>query len=317
MSGAYEPDEPAGRLRALAWTWLEEVRADALTRLAGLPALAEAVGEPTEERLTELAVDYQRLFGFGVPPYESVFLDPSAMLMAPATARVQAFYRRVGWTPPDGVRVGAADHVGLELWLLADLLAAGRHGEAGDLVREHLAFWLPPLVLAVKRLAPDPVYATLADETLGAVLVLLEGVKAPVRLPLLPPPPRYEARGLPEPANGASHEGGLHEFVRTLLTPREAGLFITREDLGRLSRHVELPPVLADRRAMLMTLLRLAGQYDEVAHVLQGLGRLLDEAAQAYQAVGEQFPAWRPYAACWLERLERTAAKVAALGDSA
>ncbi|MDQ7030471.1 MAG: molecular chaperone TorD family protein [Ardenticatenia bacterium] len=267
---------------------------------------------PPREALTELAVDYQRLFGFGVPPYESVFLDPSAMLMAPATARVQAFYRRVGWRPPAGARVGAADHVGVELLLLADLMAAGRQADAERLVQEHLAFWIPPLVAAVSGLNPAPFYATLADRTLEAVLSLLPGASSPVRFPALPPPPRYEARGLPEPRSGPRQDDGLHEFVRALLTPREAGLYITRDDLGRLSRHVELPPVVADRRAMLMTMLRLAGQYDELPQVIEGLSRLLNHAANTYQAVAEAFPGMAPLRGL----LAGTAASHGSQGDS-
>ena len=53
-------------------------------------------------------------------PYESVFVDPSAMLDAPATARVVTLYKRAGWAPPPGARVAAMDHIGLELRALAD-----------------------------------------------------------------------------------------------------------------------------------------------------------------------------------------------------
>ncbi len=311
MTGA-EARALAAQVRALAHAWLEEVRADGLEVLAASPPLEhalQAAGVPAEGTLTELAVEYQRLFGFGVPPYESVFLDPSAMLMAPATARVQALYRRVGWTPPPA-RVGAADHVGLELWLLADLLATGRRNEAERLVRDHLAFWLPVLVLTVQRLAPAPFYAVLAEQTVALVLPLLGEVPPSVHLPLLPPPPRYEARGLPEPpeANGHREDGdSLNELVRRLLTPREAGFYLTREDIGRLSQGAALPPAIADRRAMLRQLFHLAGQYDEVEGVLAALRALVGDVARAYEGLAQAFPGWRPYAACWLERLEATA----------
>ena len=291
----------------LASVWLVEIRPDDLPTLAVLPPLVEALGEPTSDRLTDLAVEYQRLFGFDVPPYESVFLDPSGLLMAPATARVEATYARLGWQPPRA-RVGAADHVGLELALVADLLGAGRVEAAVQVVHEHLAFWAPLLVLTIRRLAPDRFYATLAEETLGALFELLDAYTLPqtVALPLLPPPPRYEANGLPEPDVDEVAGPGLRELVRRLLTPRRAGLFITRDDIRRLARQLELPLGMGTRQMMLATLFRLAGQYDEVEALVAGLRALLDESAQSYVELSSRMPAWRLYADCWLQRVEET-----------
>ncbi|RME10021.1 MAG: hypothetical protein D6802_10470 [Ardenticatenia bacterium] len=292
----------------LARAWLAEIRPEDLPTLAALPSLMEALGEPTSDRLTDLAVEYQRLFGFDVPPYESVFLDPSGLLMAPATARVEAAYARLGWQPLRA-RVGAADHVGLELALVADLLGAGRVEAAAQVVHEHLAFWVPLLVLTIRRLEPDPFYATLAEETLGALFELLDAYTPPqtVALPLLPPQPRYEANGLPEPDVDEAAGPGLRELVRQLLTPRRAGLFITRDDIRRLARQLELPVGMGTRQTMLVTLFRLAGQYDEVEALLAGLHALLDESAQSYVELSSRMPAWRPYADCWLQRVEETA----------
>ena len=106
----------------LGYFWLEEVRSDDAATIAGLPELAHALGSTDAVALTDLAVEYQRLFGSNLPPYESVFVDPTAMLMAPATSRVRALYQQAGWTPPADVRAGALDHLGLELLALADWL---------------------------------------------------------------------------------------------------------------------------------------------------------------------------------------------------
>ena len=76
-----EPLAPA--LRILSHFWLEELRIDDLSLLQSLPELAETLPQTGTAELTDLSVEYQRLFGFNLPPYESVFIDPSAMLMAP------------------------------------------------------------------------------------------------------------------------------------------------------------------------------------------------------------------------------------------
>ncbi|HBY93970.1 MAG TPA: hypothetical protein DEP84_08405, partial [Chloroflexi bacterium] len=149
-------DPVADAFRILGHFWLEEVRPDDIATIAALPELGDALPETGAAALDDLAVEYQRLFGFNLPPYESVFIDPSAMLFAPVTARVQALYRRGNWSPPADVRVGAPDHLGLELLALADGLADGRHEFARRLHAEHLALWVPPLIQALRRLAPQP-----------------------------------------------------------------------------------------------------------------------------------------------------------------
>ncbi len=307
MMRTNETTTRAALFRALARAWLAELRPDDLETLSRLPDVYAAIGDPTPDRLTDLAVEYQRLFGFDVPPYESVFLDPSGLLMAPATARVQAAYRRLGWTPPPA-RVGASDHIGLELALVGDLLAAGRVAEARQFVHEHLAFWAPLLIFTLRRLSPDPFYARLADETLQHLLTLLDDSHSrPVRLPSLPPPPQYTANGLPEPPDPHEEETpDLRTLVRHLTTARQAGIYLTRDDLGRLAKQVAFPPVIGNRQAMLTTLFRLAGQYDEVPRLLAALQAFLEHAANEYMHLVESAPAWRAYAECWLARIEET-----------
>lgn len=301
---------PMNRYHTLARAWLEEVTEEDLIAYEGLPGLSCALPAHGEDPLTDLAVDFQRLFGFNVPPYESVFLDPSAMLMAPATARVEAFYRQAGWHPPGDARVGAADHLGLELWLLGDLMGSGRLDMAQALVQGHLAYWLPVLARTLARLDAHAFYAALADETVDAVLALLRPPPGDVAFPELPPAPRYLGHGMPEPAEEDDTGPGLKKLVRHLLTPRLAGLYLTRDDLGRLSKRLQLPPVMSSRQRMLTQLFRLAGEYDEVEGLLAGLGAILAAEDAAYAQLAERYPAWAPYARLWQARLEATRALV-------
>ncbi|MBK8541517.1 MAG: molecular chaperone TorD family protein [Ardenticatenia bacterium] len=181
----------ARALQLLGRLWVEELRLEDLPLLAALPELADSLDRAGSADLTELAAEHQRLFGFNLPPYESVFLDPSGMLDAPATARLRALYRDAGWAPPAGLRAAADDHLGLQLLALADMAAGGQEALAERLLTEHLALWAPLCVAALRRLQPHPFYQTLGALSLGLLLNALPDTIVDPQLPDLPPPPRY------------------------------------------------------------------------------------------------------------------------------
>src|SRR5205823_131455 len=142
---------------------------------AGAPA-HELEGARTElgpvaaETLAHLRAEWTRIFVLNVPPYESLFVDDPPMLNAEATQRVADAYRRLGRTPAAGARVGAADHLGLELELLGQLaaeealalregdaaLAGRRHVDQASFLHVHPLRWAPVACLAVERCAGDP-----------------------------------------------------------------------------------------------------------------------------------------------------------------
>jgi putative dimethyl sulfoxide reductase chaperone len=302
-------------LRILSHFWLEEIRPTDLATIAALPGLAGTLPQTGEAALTDLAVEYQRLFGFNLPPYESIFIDPSAMLQAPATARVQALYREAGWTPPAQVRVGAPDHVGLELLALADLEAKAKaeakeelEGLAYRLQTQHLVLWVPAFVLALRRLEPHSFYTALSNLTLDLLLTTLPPTsQLPIDpFPSLPPPPVYDHEGRLIPLAERQPETGLRAIIKHLLIPCEAGLFLTREEIGRMSRQLDLPTVMGERAYMLETLFRLAGQYDLVPALLDQLRQLLAQTDAAYQGWAAEYPAWTPYANAWRRRIATT-----------
>jgi TorA maturation chaperone TorD len=324
-----QPEQPPP-LRLLARIWLEELQQPEPPEVAALPELAAALPGRDAAALTELAVAFQDLFGFQLPPYESVFVDPSAMLLAPATARVQALYRDGSWTPP-AARVAAPDHLGLELLALSDWLAAGRRDAARRLQREHLALWAPVFLLTLRRLEPPTFYDRLAELTLAAVLETLPVDAQPPGgdpFPDLPPPPIYRASEPPEPG-GAAGPGptpevsprppgdGLAEVVARLLSPRRAGLYLTRIDVSHLAAELDLPGGFGERRSLLATLFRSAGQYDLVAPLLAALDGRLAAAEADYAATAAAFPGWKPYALAWGSRLADTRQWLAELAAEA
>lgn len=302
-------------LKILSHFWLEEVQESDDEIIVALPELAQAFS-PGPNR-DDLAVEYQRLFGFNLPPYESVFVDPSAMLMAPATGRVQTLYQQVGWTPPAGIRAGAPDHLGLQLLALADWMEQRQTWATNRLLTRHLALWVPAFIFALQRLAPPPFYATLAELTLELILSTLPAQAVPGGdpFPNLPPPPIFRASGPdefapPSPPNSApaepelsSQELRLRDVVKKLLPPCEVGLHITRQDIVRISQTLDLPVTMGDRFKMLESLFRQAGEFDLVPDMLAQLNQLFQRADQAYQSWANDFPAWGNYAEAWQLRL--------------
>lgn len=316
--------------RLLGRFWLEEARTDDLTLIAALPELAEALPTPATDTLTDLAVEYQRLFGFNLPPYESVFVDPSGMLMAPATSRVQVLYHQADWTPPTSVRTGAPDHLGLELTALADWIEKGRDHLAHQLHTRHLALWVPAFTQALQRLVPHPFYATLGKLTLDLLLATLPPDPVPFDVdpfPDLPPPLTYQDHGMSPPPSSVQVTGvdspppdeaqetliSLRDILRHLLTPRDAGLYLTRDDLARIGHALDLPGVMGDRFRMLETLFQLVGQYDLSPALFEQLARLVEEAQVTYSAWVYEYPDWAAYGRAWDGRLVSTQATLSSL----
>jgi TorA maturation chaperone TorD len=301
----------ANAWRVLAHFWLAEVQPADLELIILLPELVQTLPQPDQATLTDLAVEYQRLFGFSLPAYESIFVDPTVMLLAPATARVQTLYHQAGWQPPANVRIGAPDHLGVELLALADGLKQPNPAWADQLHHTHLALWVPACILTLTRLQPQPFYTALGDLTLELLLATLKPEELDHRsadpFPTLPPAPRYNQYGQLIPLVALQEEpNSLAYLVKRLLTPCQAGLFLTREDIARIGQALNLPPVLGERSHMLETLFHLAGQYEVIAQLLDQLQCILSDTATTYQDWANRYPAWQTYARAWLQRLDAT-----------
>ena len=305
----------ASAYRMLASLWLKEVTPAELPvlRASGLLPLGQ---DGSEIDLIELAAEYQRLFGFNLPPYESLFIDPSGMLDAPATARLQAAYRLAGWSPPPGARAAAGDHLGLVMLAYSSLDPGSP--AAQRLLHEHLALWGPVACLSLQRIAPHPLYRQVAELTLELLLESLAAWPPPAGqdpFPTLPPPPVYRG-SLPEdpfapPEDELSGETplpgpGLGALVQRLLTARAAGMYLTRHDLGQIGLALQLPGVVGERRHLLRTLFLLAGQYELAPALVAELQRWLTAARQSYAALAAACPAWQVYAEAWSQPVDET-----------
>lgn len=158
---------------------------------AGYRTMATYLSGADSRTLTELAVDYVRVFiGHGLDaysaayPYESVYTSPKRLMMQEARDEVMAVYAAEGlarlsdWNEPE-------DHLALELEfmaVMADRTAraarSGNEGEAERLLRvqrsfleDHLASWVPLLTADMKGHAKCGLYRGTAELTEGMLEV--------------------------------------------------------------------------------------------------------------------------------------------------
>jgi TorA maturation chaperone TorD len=163
--------------RLLARLTLAEVDDGLARALSDVPVFGEALtASGGLDALQALRVEYTRTFLMNVHPYESVYLDESAMLNTARSSSVLQHYRRHGLDPSDAA-AGSPDHLGLELEFMASLIdqeAAAR--AAGDIdaadalkdeqvhfLQEHLLQWGPILGRLLAETAQSPFYQALGE----------------------------------------------------------------------------------------------------------------------------------------------------------
>lgn len=307
--------------------------------------------------LDELAVEYQRLFGMNVYPYEALFVDAELLLNSAATDRVAELFEEAGFVAT-GARVGAPDHLGLELRLMRDLIARERRAAAqGDnlaiaaaralqhrCIADHLAVWAPLCCASVIGVTREPLYALLARFTVDLLLGDLEEFGesgAPLTVPAYRPvaipsgavPAESETEAgeldpespIPLRPYGGSRGGwddegeepGINAVVRRLLTPVESGLFLARAELNRVARGLELPAPVGDRFQMLRGLFTAAGQFDQVVPLVDALSGSVETTRGQVAGWNRQYPAWRKYSDAWQQRLDATSRQLSELRSQA
>jgi len=121
----------------------------------------------------------------------------------------------------------------------------------------------------------------------------------------LKPDPRIDFQ-LPAPPGLLEDEGtGLKEIVDYLLRPAYGGIYLSRDDIGRLARQRSLPRGFGDRRQMLLNLLRSAANYGGLVAILGELHSLASSWAAAYAEMAHE-PILAPFANPWHSRASKT-----------
>lgn len=335
--------------------FLEELDAATARELRELPWF-EALIPPEAELsawLDDLAVEYQRLFGMNVYPYEALFVDTELLLNTAATERVVQLFEEAGFVAT-AARVGAPDHLGLELRLMRDLIAGERRAAArGDnlgmvsaralqrrCVAGHLAVWAPLCCASIVNVAREPLYTLLARLTVDLVLGDLEEFGpsgATLTVPVcqqvaitadampaegetegdeFDPESPIPLRPYSRSQRGWDDEGegpGINSVVRRLLTPAEAGLFLARAQLNDIARALDLPAPVGDRFQMLRGLFTAAGQFDQVVPLLGALEERVAAVRELVDDLSDRYPSWAAYASAWVHRLDASAHLIAQL----
>jgi TorA maturation chaperone TorD len=299
---------------------------DTLSIAQAIPELAPALSQPFDS--DEAAADHYHLFGFNVFPYQSIFLGVDGSLGGDSTEAVARCYQEAGFV---GVVAGAlesesADHIGHELGLLAFLSAAEADAWAAEnpavaeqmasrqctFLYQHLLRWLPSLVLAVRQQA-HPFYAALADLTVDLVHSHCSDYKATHHAGS-----RDEGAGqvLAPPDLLGDENSSLQDIAQYLLTPPYSGIYLSRDDIGRLARRQDLPRGFGSRKQMLVNTLRSAATYDGLGLLLGTLHELAEGWGRSYDemAIGPQS---NPFADAWRARAGRTAMILAEMAAQA
>jgi TorA maturation chaperone TorD len=188
---------------------------------------------------------YAELFSFQLYPYASVYLGPEGMMGGEARDRIAGFWRAIGEVPP-----AEPDHLAVLLALyarIAELAEDAPESKARAawaqarraLLWEHLSSWLPVYLLRVEELAVDP-YRSWASTLRDCLRGEWERFPAPAALPLhLREAPAFA----PEP--------GAAPLTDALLAPARSGMIVTRSDLARAARALDLGLRAGERRYVL------------------------------------------------------------------
>ena len=186
LARLYRSEVDAGLLATLqTLTFPEKVENDLLS--SGYRRFAEYLAEPGADPLTDLAVDYARVFlaagvakGVMAIPCESVYTSREHLLMQDAWEAVRKIYAEhgIGKTVDDGLY---EDHIALELDFMAHLTAlAETAAKANDIrqlaellaqarqfLKNHLLNWIAPFAADVRKTATSSFYLALVDMTEG------------------------------------------------------------------------------------------------------------------------------------------------------
>jgi len=151
----------------------------------GYRMLTSWLRNPGSDPLTDLAVDYARVFlGAGVfegvvaSPYESVYTSRERLIMQEARDQVFASYRAKGLYSAEPMEF-PEDHIALELEFLAHLcretlnagddraLVSALLREQKEFIERHPGKWIPAFCADIEKCASTDFYRAVGKITLG------------------------------------------------------------------------------------------------------------------------------------------------------
>jgi TorA maturation chaperone TorD len=278
----------------LSRLWLKEADAAILAELDALPGLVKP-----EASLQELAIAFADSFLINGYPYASVFLDLNGEMNGQRSQELLALYRRFGYQPEALTQVGAPDHIGLVLGLLAHI-PQPLHA---NVLSQYVLDWAPVLCLSIER-QPEvhPFYRALAVYTRQELFRAMERVDLNAE-PLSVSEPSAEAFRIELPLYDPGEELSLSEFIHYLLCPARSGVFFSRAHLGQWARKIGIPLAFGERYRLGISLFEAAGMADRMPEFLEWLLKEFDAWDAAYVTWVEEISVWALYAGEWRERI--------------
>lgn len=251
--------------RARTCGWISEVVLDGWTpRALEVAAGLEWLDLPHDAE--RRAARHHRVFGQGIPPYESVFLDPQGQLGGSCSEAVRQAYRRFGF---QSTRTDVEpDHLGVQCAALcflygaeADALRDGVDAAAivelrASFVDAHLGRWVGALAVAVA--------AHEVHELTGLVELLVELLGGTRVL-----------EGTPETLLEAENTG-LKQVCRYLTRPARCGAWLSVRDIQIVARRAELACGFGPRVKMLESLWFSAVDHQRLPRLVESLQMQLE-----------------------------------------
>lgn len=263
--------------------------------------------------LEATAEAHTRLFLIELPPLESAFCAPDGLLGGEVTDAVRRARAHAGLGDPLDEE---PDHLGAELSWLAFLTGAEADArrDAVDATRmlelqrealdQHLLRWVPQLVTALSGFSEGGTGHEVADAMYIRGALLVQDLILDHRVALGGTTPVWSL-----PATVAVLEDprtGLRGIAEHLCLPCQAGGYLTRTAITRLSRSLDLPMTFGARPDLLEGLFCAAAQYDRIPDLCTALDTVLGSWDAGYAASPASAP-WRDRVATTRGMLDRLA----------
>jgi TorA maturation chaperone TorD len=138
------------------------------------PELLEMIGNGSKEYFKkdiksieeELNIDFNSLFVVNSQPIETLIVDSTGEILVGLQNPVMFFYFEHGYeVNMNNTEILAPDHLSIEFGFMQNLVYKDDDKVAFNFLKKHLLQWVPPYLVAMKKVAQTPFYKDLCDFT--------------------------------------------------------------------------------------------------------------------------------------------------------
>jgi hypothetical protein len=175
-----------------------------------------------------------------------------------------------------------------------------------EFLQEHLVDWIATFRLAVGRASLNEFYASLVDDTFSFISEDLGHLYKSLQPGLQPNAEVGTDLLQAQLSPTLVIEKTLRKIVHHLITPVEAGLYLSKADLFSLAQTMQLPASGGDRFDVLRSLFEAAGQYGVLEGLLEKLIALVEEERNNVFWLQLDYNQAKPIWQEWQHKLEVT-----------